>query len=525
MEKDLRAALTKTINEASRDSLVRALIDIMNQANNTQMKEISRVFSDQRMTPAIPNKKRKYGTSSNRVKNLRDLMDEIIESKIFTYLDTADHCRLGGTCRHFYKLSGCVPPQISYVNKVAWNKQIYVPYRSDRSYVINLTRFAMTRSLTINQWVNLNDDDLIHLRKMPLEVLILESKTIFGEGLRHLTGLPLRRLTLHGSMVTDAGLVNLSHMSLEYLSLINWSGHLAGWGLMNLNGMPLVEIEFRVARLADNCLLRLIDLPLQKLHLKSFTAGTLAVSYLARMTHLTDLRCMFIGNVLIQSDFIKLPVRKLRLWRGHVIINDPMLYVVGRMSCIRYLWVADYDNITEAGWAHLQQMKNLQSLRLKNCGVTDSVMRLMPPNLTELNIGSCKDLTDQFLTDARKMFPRLTILNMNHCTWVSDKSVAIMSSLPIKQLDLSYTAVTDKSVAILSSLPITQLDLSRTAVTDSCVDSILSMSLLEQVCLEYCKNISEMVARRLKGKLVRGEGEFYDEDDISDWEENRSCWN
>ena len=218
------------------------------------------------------------------------------------------------------------------------------------------------------------------------------------------------------------------------------------------------------------------------------------------------------------------------------------------MSCIRYLWIADYDNITEAGWAHLQQMKNLQSLRLKNCGVTDSVMRFMPPNLTELNIGCCKNLTDQFLTDASKMFPRLTILNMEHCTWVSgesvaplsslpikqlnlshtavtDKSVASLSSLPITQLDLSYTAVTDKSVAILSSLPITQLDLSRTAVTDSCVDSILSMSLLEQVCLEYCKNISEMAVRRLKGKLVRDDGEFYDEDDISDWEENRACWN
>ena len=220
MEKDLRAALTKTINEASRDSLVRALIDIMNQANNNQVKTMSRVFSDQRM-PAIPSKKRKYSTSSNRVKMLRDVMDEIIETNIFTYLDTADHCRFGGTCRHFYKLSGCVPPQIWYVNKVTWNKPIYVPYGVDRSYVINLTRFAMTRHLTIHQSVNLNDDDLIHLRKMPLEVLILESKTISGEGLRHLTGLPLRRLTLYGSMVTDAGLVNLSHMSLEYLSLIN----------------------------------------------------------------------------------------------------------------------------------------------------------------------------------------------------------------------------------------------------------------------------------------------------------------
>ena len=522
--------------------MVRALIDIMNQANNNQIKTISRVFSDQRMPPS---KKRKI--SSNRILILRDVMDDIIESKICTYLDTADHCRFGVTCHHFYKLSGCVPPQIWYVNKVTWNKPIYVPYGVDRSYVINLTRFAMTRHLTIHQSVNLNDDDLIHLRKMPLEVLILESNTITGEGLRHLTGLPLRRLTLYGSMVTDAGLVNLAHMSLEYLSLINYSGHLAGWGLMNLNGMPLVEIEFHV-KLADNCLLRLIDLPLQKLRMKNFTAGTLAVSYLARMTHLTDLRCMFIGNVLTQSDFTKLPVRKLRLWRGHVIVNDSLLYVVGKMSCIRYLWIADYDNITEAGWAHLQQMKNLQSLRLKNCGVTDSVMRFMPPNLTELNIGCCKNLTDQFLTDASKMFPRLTILNMEHCTWVSgesvaplsslpikqlnlshtavtDKSVASLSSLPITQLDLSYTAVTDKSVAILSSLPITQLDLSRTAVTDSCVDSILSMSLLEQVCLEYCKNISEMAVRRLKGKLVRDEGEFYDEDDISDWEENRACWN
>ena len=51
------------------------------------------------------------------------------------------------------------------------------------------------------------------------------------------------------------------------------------------------------------------------------------------------------------------------------------------------------------------------------------------------------------------------------------------------------------------------------------------MSLLEQVCLEHCKNISEMAVRRLKGKLARDDGEFYDEDDISDWEENRACWN
>ena len=50
------------------------------------------------------------------------------------------------------------------------------------------------------------------------------------------------------------------------------------------------------------------------------------------------------------------------------------------------------------------------------------------------------------------------------------------------------------------------------------------MSLLEQVCLEYCKNISGMVARRLKGTLVRDDGEFYDEDEISDWDDSLTSW-
>ena len=365
-----RNSLMQNINQSSRDSLVHVLSEIVDQASEYQVNVITRVFDEHMRSLAshVSSRKRKCISDNSQIPSLRlfqRVSDDIVEARIFPYLDTPDHCRLASTCRHLYTTSGCPPPRIFYNNKSAWDKHIRVPRTIDTLGFSKLSNFAVTRSISIDFCENLLDHDFHHLQNLPLEELSIRSNNITDDTLNHLTRLPLRSLKLYAPLITDAGLVHLSKLPLNYLSL-DGSDLIHGWGLLHLHEVPLITMELNSRNFQESSLVHLIDLPLLKLYFGyRIGIGAQGFSHLARMK-LQELRCEidFSGQGL--CDLLKLPLKDLSLATDpHV--NDQFLQAVSSaMSSLHSMWLGECDNITNDGLAHLKQLK-LKCLYLNSC--------------------------------------------------------------------------------------------------------------------------------------------------------------
>ena len=265
-----KVTLMQTINQSSRDSLVHVLSEIVDHASDHQVKAITRLFDEHMCSSAtqhVSSRKRKCISDISQLPSLSLLQrvsDDIVEARIFPYLDTPNHCMLASTCRHLYTTSGCTPPRIFYNNKSAWDKHIRVPCTIDILGFIKLTNFAVTRSISINCCNKLFDNDFRHLQNLPLEVLNIMSSNITDDALKHLACLPLRSLTLHARLITDAGLVHLSKLPLDFLSL-GGSMLIHGWGLCYLRDAPLIKMKLDIPNFQESNLVHLIGLPLREL--------------------------------------------------------------------------------------------------------------------------------------------------------------------------------------------------------------------------------------------------------------------
>jgi len=117
-----------------------------------------------------------------------------------------------------------------------------------------------------------------------------------------------------------------------------------------------------------------------------------------------------------------------------------------RGASLKSLTLSACENVTAAGLSELSTMRQLTSLSLAWCNVTDEVI-LALSNL-----------------------PNLTCLSLTHCTpmpgfsGVTDVGARALSGSRLMSLDLSWTGVTDKGAAALMDVAtLTHLDVSYTA--------------------------------------------------------------
>ena len=346
-----RRTLLVNIDQCSRESLAHVLSEIVSQASDHQVNAITRVFDEHLCAKRVSSRKRKYISDNLPPLSLfQRVSDDIIESRIFPFLDIPDHCMLASTCRHLYTTSGCPPPRILFSNKSAWDKHIRVPPTIDMLGFAKLTNFAVTRSISINFCDNLFDNDFRHLQNLPLEVLSIINNNITDETLKHLARLPLRSLNLYAPLITDAGLVHLSQLPLNSLSLS--SDLIYGSGLCHLRDVPLIKMELNCYNFQESSLVHLIDVPIRKLKFGwSKDIGAEGFSYLVRMK-LQTLRCRidFSGQGL--CDLVKLPLKNLSLVPNPHVDNH-FLKIVSSMSSVHSMDLCECDNITDDGLAHL----------------------------------------------------------------------------------------------------------------------------------------------------------------------------
>lgn len=137
---------------------------------------------------------------------------------------------------------------------------------------------------------------------------------------------------------------------------------------------------------------------------------------------------------------------------------------------------ADMANLKDTDLQYIaqQQCPRLTSLNLNHCtAITDGGVIAIAqncPQLTSLNLIGCFKITDVGVIAIAQNCPQLSILQLYGCYNVSDEEViAIAQNCPqLFYLDLAFTDTTDAGAIALAQCPkLTTLDLSGTEITDA----------------------------------------------------------
>ncbi|CAN5242903.1 hypothetical protein BH10CYA1_BH10CYA1_09110 [soil metagenome] len=159
--------------------------------------------------------------------------------------------------------------------------------------------------------------------------------------------------------------------------------------------------------------------------------------------------------------------------------------------------------VTSATLSSLVQLPNLKSLRVQDDKLDDSVIDVLlrMPKLEYLSIGKNNNITDAGVSKLSKM-KRLKTLRLIslHIGDESLKSVDQLKNLTI--LDLNGTNITDKSLAKLSLMPLRELCLSSTNVTDHGIRLLSKCGTLSHLTLNDCPKVSHEAVLELSESLA-----------------------
>ena len=320
-----------------------------------------------------------------------------------------------------------------------------------------------------------SDAGLAHLRNLKaLTYLSLHHTKVSDAGLEHIRGLKgLTGLSLGGTKVSNAGLEYIKEFKgLTWLGLGNTQVLDAGLAqikeLKSLETLYLSETQVSDAGLAQ--LKEIKSLAHLNVKQTKVTAKGLAEFHAA----VPGCKIEHDGGVIepkVSDD------RKAAEW---VLSIGGLVQVSGKTGYIKaavdlpkerftLTWVSlDETKVSDAGLAHLKELKGLTHLYLKDTLVTDAGLT----HLNELKSLRALSLRGTKVTDAGlwhlREFKGLEALSLNG-TAVTDAGLAHLKELhSLRELTLNSTAVTDAGLAHLNELKeLTLFSASSTKVTDA----------------------------------------------------------
>ncbi len=150
------------------------------------------------------------------------------------------------------------------------------------------------------------------------------------------------------------------------------------------------------------------------------------------------------------------------------------------------------NKITGAGLKPLLKA-SLQTLGLRGCGgITDSILQDLSSchQLTQLKLSFCHEFTDIGLKAITKC--PLKRLELSRCHQLSGKSIGhLANSVSLTYLDLGMCWGVEKSMKMLSSLPLTTLILNDTLISDQGMEDLARCSSLTSLNLDNCSKITD----------------------------------
>ena len=322
--------------------------------------------------------------------------------------------------------------------------------------VARMARLTKLKSIFLNG-TKITDAALVHLRGMTqLEQLLLDETAITDAGLKHLQALPnLKTLTVSKTAIGDEGVKTLARFpKLEHVRLDHTKVTTAGL-------MPLKTM----ATLKSLSATQPLPVGMQKF------AGA---SFQLELTELTEASIQNLGETtesanllltlkgpLITSDSLKRlktlpPHKQLTLTFIDCPVTDADFEILGSLPTLAILTInsSPGSKITDAGLAHLRELKQLSHLNFDAQHITDEGMRHLGgiTSLQFLHLMPPRQVTDAGVRHLAGL-KELTHLSLFH-SQITDASLRTLASLPkLTSLMLDQTAITDAGLAQLEKLP------------------------------------------------------------------------
>jgi internalin A len=278
---------------------------------------------------------------------------------------------------------------------------------------------------------------------------------------------------LRGDKADDALMAHVGRLGrLEYLNLHNCKS-ITDAGLAHLRGLTALK-----------------DLDL------SFTGATGAgLRHLVGMTRLKKLQLPF--GPIADADLVHLKGLTALEWlqggRSHPDISDAGLAQLEGLVNLKTLSIVS-PRITSVGLVAIRDMKRLQRLNLRHCGITDLAPIRHLAGLTSLNLSS-NPIDDAGLADVG-VFKGLTELHLDG-TGISDAGLAHVAGLKeLTHLNLDRTKITDAGLVHLAGLTNLQnLWLDHTGAGDTGLAHLARLNKVTLLFLEGTRVTDAGVAR------------------------------
>ncbi len=309
----------------------------------------------------------------------------------------------------------------------------------------------------------------------------------------------------------DAALIEFTkgNFATKYLKLQN--ADVKGPGLAYLIRLPLTRLEMQRSSLTDRGLLEISKMRT----LKFLTIDA---------TKVTPLGLSYLSNLAL-----------LRLSIRDVNTNDEGLKNICKISTLEHLQLDGNPNITDEGYSHLPELKNLYLITFRNIHVSDRLIKtlLSMKSLTKAYIIDT-DITDkqlEMLAQSKTIhefhleknskisavgmkylisMPKLNSLDLRAEKWLKDEDLKMLKRIEHKfYIDLEDTNVTDVGMKTLAETKASSIDIARTSVTDAGLMELVKAKNLKEIRI----NIGEILtpAGIRKFERLRPDVEFMKE--------------
>ncbi len=155
--------------------------------------------------------------------------------------------------------------------------------------------------------------------------------------------------------------------------------------------------------------------------------------------------------------------------------------------------------VTSATLSSLTELPNLKALRVQEDALNDSAIEvfLKMPKLEYLSIGKNAEITDAGVNKLFKLnsLKTLRLVSLH----IGDEGLKNVNHLEnLKIIDLNGTNITDRTLAKISQMPLRELYLSGTNVTNDGIRLLSKCGTLDHLTLNDCPKVSQKAVEELR---------------------------
>lgn len=382
--------------------------------------------------------------------------------------------------------------------KSAGNKNPFID--SVQIEELQITSLNINRELFIDSdnihTINPPTDEYLHsISKLPLKSLYIgDCSKITDLGLFFLRSLQLQSLKLDGcSLLSDSALACLGKMPLIMLHLNAFkvsdfrSPQIGDQGMASLQQLPIEKLYLQHTKITDKGMVSIASLPLKSLTL--FNCYDVTPKGLIPLREKTSLNQLSMGGKLATHG-IKCLVGKRAEERTD---QGSILYSRARRTITSFFDTSRWPDFSEAEKTVLDTIGNVTVI---DNGLYNPIR---PIPLTDLSLGSSKDVTDETLYLIAKNFPTLKKLDAGYCQKITNNGLSALKPLKLTELDLSRCPdISDYGLGHLSGMPLRKLNiLGSSYISPDGVCKLRAIPTLEEVVVGFSKEPSAAEKRAL----------------------------